>query len=144
MADPQPTDHVDLEARASRYLLRPKWFDIPTRSVFAQAFNPPKVTLEYPVRQTSVYRTEGCQEQEIWEIGDEYVTKPHPKHLPVLARADLTAKHILNRGLQIVPHPDPHPRHADIEGWPKEEEMEMILVYLASVATLIPRPIVQY
>lgn len=143
MPDPQPADQVAPEEQVSRYLLRPKWFDLPTRRVFAQAFNPPKSTPEYPVRQTSVYRTEGCQESEIWGIGDEHVTKPHPQHLPVLARADLTAKHILNRGLKIVPYPDPHPRHADIEEWPKEEEMEMILVYLASVATLIPRPIVQ-
>ena len=69
----------------------------------------------------------GCYEQEIWEIGDEYVTKLHRQRSPVLARADLRAKYILNRSLQIVPHPDPHPRHADIEGWPNDEEMEMII-----------------
>lgn len=143
MADPQPSAQVDPEEQISRYLLRPKLFDISTKTVFAQAFNPPRMAPECPVRQTSVYRTEGCHEQEIWEIGDEYVTKLHRQHFPVLARADLTAKHILNRSLQIVPHPDPHPRHADIEGWPSDEETEMILVYLASVATLTPRPIVQ-
>lgn len=141
MADPQPTDQVDSEEQTSRYLLSRRLFEVPTKKVFAQAFKPPKATSEYPVRQTSVYRTKGCQELEIWEIGDEYVTKLHPKRLPVLARADLTANHVLIRGLQIVPHPDPHPRHADIEGWPKDEEIEMILVHLASAATLVPRPI---
>jgi len=141
MADAQPSALVDPEEQISRYLLRPKLFDIPTATVFAQAFTPARVTPEFPVRQTSVYRTEGCQEQEIWEIGDEYVTKLHRQRFPVLARADLRANHILNRGLQIVPHPDPHPRHADIERWPNDEEMEMILVYLASQSTLISRPI---
>jgi hypothetical protein len=145
MADPQPSAQVNPEEQISRYLLRPKLFNIQDKIVYAQAFNPPKVTHERPVRQISVYRTEGCQEQEIWEIGDEYVTKLHRQQFPVLARADLTSKHILNSRLQIVPHPYPHPRHADIEGWPNnnDEENEVILVYLASVATLIPRPSAQ-
>lgn len=142
MADPEPSAQVDPEEQTSRYLLRSRLFDIPRKTVFAQAFYPAKATPEFPVRQTSVYRTEGCHEHEIWEIGDEYVTKLHRQHLPVLARADLSAMHFLNRSLQIVPHPDPHPRHADIEGWPNDEETEMIIAYLASHATLMPKLIV--
>lgn len=83
MADPEPTDQVDSEEPTSRYLLNSKWFDVSAKRVFAQAFKPPKATHEYPVRQTSVYRTKGCQELEIWEIGNEYVTKLHSKRLPV-------------------------------------------------------------
>ena len=141
MADPLPKDCVDPDERISRYLLRPKWFDLEKNCVFAQAFNPPKPTPEYPTRQTSVYRTQECPEPEIWKIGDRYVTGLHPQRLPVLARADLPASHILNAGLQIVPKPDPHPRHADIEGWPNEDEqVEMKLAYLSSNAMLIVKP----
>jgi hypothetical protein len=80
-------------------------------------------------------------EREIWDVGDEYVTRLHPEHLPVLGRGDLLAKDILGADLRIVPFPDPHPQHADIEGWPSEDEqLEMKLAYLSSKAKLIVRP----
>ena len=141
MADFLPEDWVDPDERISRYLLRPKWFSLELNCVFAQALKPPHPTPEYPNRQTSVYRTQALPEADIWRTGDQYVTELHPKRLPVLARADLPASHILSAGLQIVPHPNPHPRHADIEGWPNEDEqIEMKLAYLSSKATLIVRP----
>jgi len=141
VADSLSEDRVDPDERISRYLLRPKWFSLQLNRVFAQAFNPPRPTPEYPIRQTSIYRTEGLPEADIWNIGNQYVTNLHPKQLPVLARADLRASDILNNGLQLVPHPDPHPRHADIEGWPSEDEqIEMKLAYLSSKANLIVKP----
>lgn len=141
MADPLPKDCVDPDERISRYLLQRRLFDVEKNCVFAQAFKPPRTTPEYPVRQTSVYRTQGCSEPEVWKIGDKFVTELHARRLPVLARADLFASHILIAGLQIVPNPDPHPRHADIEGWPNEDEqIEMKLAYLSSKANLLVRP----
>ena len=141
MADSLPTDPVDPDERISRYLLRPKWFSIETQSVFAQAFNPTKATSENPIRQTSVYRTQSYSEPDIWKIGNEYVTKLHRQHAPVLARGDLSASHILDAALQIIPKPDPHPKHANIEGWPNDDEqIEMKLAYLASKAKLKVRP----
>jgi hypothetical protein len=95
----------------------------------------------YPVRQTSVYRTQGLTEVNIWQIGDDFVTKPHPKHLPVLGRADMSAGEIIAADLKIVPRPVPHPLHADIEGWPGEDEqVEIKLAYLSSKARLVTRP----
>ena len=131
---------VDPQDRISRYLLLQKSFDAKAQIVFAQAFKPPRPTKDFPVRQTSVYRTQGVGEGEIWELGDRYVTLLHPKHWPVLGRADVTAKDVSDADLTIVPHPDPHPRHADIEGWPsQDEEIEMKVTYLACKALLVIR-----
>ena len=131
---------VDPQDRISRYLLLQKSFDAKAQIVFAQAFKPPRPTKDFPVRQTSVYRTQGVGEGEIWELGDRYVTLLHPKHWPVLGRADVTAKDVSDADLTIVPHPDPHPRHADIEGWPsQDEEIEMKVTYLARKALLVIR-----
>jgi hypothetical protein len=131
---------VDPQDRISRYLLLQKSFDAKAQIVFAQAFKPPRPTKDFPLRQTSVYRTQGVGEGEIWELGDRYVTLLHPKHWPVLGRADLTAKDVSDADLTIVPHPNPHPRHADIEGWPsQDEEIEMKVTYLARKALLVIR-----
>jgi len=74
-------------------------------------------------------------------LGDDFVTKLHPKHWPILGRADLSAREVLAADLRIVPFPDPHPQHADIEGWPSEDEqVEMKLAYLSSRAKLVVRP----
>jgi hypothetical protein len=79
-------------------------------------------------------------EAEIWQVGEEFVTKLHPKHWPVLGRADISAGEVMAADLRIVPAPAPHPLHADIEGWPTEDEqVEMKLAYLSSKATLIVR-----
>jgi hypothetical protein len=132
---------VDPQERISRYLLMQKHFDARAQIIFAQAFKPPRPTEEFPIRQTSVYRTQGIDESEIWGIGAEYVTARHSKRWPVLGRADLTAKDVFDAGLLIVPNPDPHPRHADIEGWPgQEEEIEMKITYLARKALLVLKP----
>ncbi|NOT96535.1 MAG: hypothetical protein HOP00_09550 [Nitrospira sp.] len=136
MSDLFPQE-VDPQERISRYLLLAKSFDAKAQIVFAQAFKPPRPTTEFPVRQTSVYRTQGVGESEIWELGDQFVTQLHSKHWPVLGRADLTAKDVSDADLTIVPNPDPHPRHADIEGWPShDEEIEMKITYLARKALL--------
>lgn len=132
---------VDPQERISRYLLLQKHFDARAQIIFAQAFKPPRPTEEFPIRQTSVYRTQGINESEIWGIGAEYVTARHSKRWPVLGRADLTAKDVFDAGLLIVPNPDPHPRHADIERWPgQEEELEMKITYLARKALLVLKP----
>ena len=105
LAEPLPASQVSPEEHISRYLLRPKWFDVSKSCVFAQAFVPTRITPENQTRQTSVYRIDGCQEEEIWRIGEDCVTKLHRQKLPVLARADFSASHALSRDLQIAPHP---------------------------------------
>ena len=74
-------------------------------------------------------------------IGDEYVTKRHAHQLPVLGRADIQAQFILTEGLSIVPQPDPHPRHANIENWPdSDEQWQVKALALARKAQLLIKP----
>lgn len=49
---------------------------------------------------------------------------------------------VYNKNLHIVPHPSPHPRHANIVNWPNEESSEhrkAKAVLLAQQAKLIVR-----
>lgn len=121
MSDSLPQD-IDSQERITRYLTNPDWFNSKTFHISPQAFKPsqPKPP-ERPTRRTSVYRTEGCKELEIWTIGDEYVSKLHAQRLPITARADLSAKGITDEDLRIVPHPYPHYRHGNIEMWPEDD-----------------------
>jgi hypothetical protein len=133
---------VDPEERITRYLTNQGWFNTKTNHVSPQAFKPssPKPPIR-PVRQTSVYRIQGCEDLEVWEIGDENVTKRHAQQLPVLGRADLHAQIILDEDLFIVPRPHPHPRHADIENWPEDDVQRQIkALALARKAQLLVRP----
>lgn len=73
---------------------------------------------------------------EIWVIGEEYVA---PKRgLPILARADLNVEDINPASqVSINPEPTPHPRHADIVGWPSEKsEQKLIASELALASKL--------
>lgn len=83
----------------------------------------------------SVYRVSGLTEPEIWEIGDIHVAEP--QHKTALGRGELVAKAISQQGLEIVPETNPHPRHADVIGWPAEKDARLeIAQALARVATL--------
>ena len=121
MSDSLPQE-VDSQERITRYLTNPDWFNSNTDHISPQAFKPapPKPTIR-PTRRTSVYRTVSCQEEEIWMIGDEYVTKRHAQQLPVLGRADVSAQAIVDESLLVVSQPHPHYRHANIEMWPEDE-----------------------
>lgn len=129
-----PSD-IDPRERLSRFILTKRHIKPATSRVSPQAFIPSTRTAE-----TSVYRTERCAEQAIWEIGDNYVTALHPSHKPVIGRADLIAQVVFTQQLRVVSSPVPHPRHANIIGWPVErEKILMIATELADKATLIIR-----
>lgn len=121
MQDSLPQD-VDSRERITRYLTNPDWYNAKTDHVTPQAFKPasPKPPVR-PIRRTSVYRTEGCQEHDVWLIGDECVSKLHSQRLPILGRADISALAITEEDLLILPQPHPHYRHANIEMWPEDE-----------------------
>lgn len=117
-----PPQEVDPQERITRYMTNPDWFNAKTDHVSPQAFKPapPKPPIR-PTRRTSVYRTGGCQEHEIWTIGDEYVSKRHAQQSPVLGRADISAQAITDEDLLVVPDPHPHYRHGNIEMWPEDD-----------------------
>lgn len=127
---------IDPCERLSRFILKKDYIKRAKNRVSPQAFVPSPRT-----RETSVYRTERCAEQTIWEIGDTYVTALHPEHKPVLGRGDLIAQEVFNHQIRVVSSPHPHPRHANIVGWPAEpEKILMIATELADRATLVIRP----
>jgi len=75
---------------------------------------------------------------EIWTIGETYVTASRADGLRVLARADIQAEIILNEDLLVDPTPIPHPRHADIVNWSDKPEHRL---EQASALALKAKPI---
>lgn len=132
---------VDSGERITRYLTNQDWFNAKTNHISPQAFKPASLKPpDRPVRRTSVYRTGGCSDTEVWMIGDECVTKQLERKLPVLGRADVPAQTILDEDLTIVPQPYPHPRHASIESWPENDEQRQVkALALARKAQLLVR-----
>lgn len=84
----------------------------------------------------STYRTKGLDELDIWNIAKKYVTNLRSDHPDVKARADITALFYRQSGLRVVPKPDPHPRHVNIEGWPEEDARLELRIKLANNAEL--------
>ena len=136
-----PVDSVVPQERISRFILKAKYFDAEQNWISPENFMPRKPKREGEVFETSVYRTAGLEDLPIWVIGDNYVTPfLRPSPLPGLARADLQAEMISLANLLIVPHPDPHPLHANIRAWPNSpEERKMKAQLLAQRAVLVPR-----
>jgi hypothetical protein len=145
MLDILPTLEVDHAERITRFLVQEKWFNPRTRHISPQAFSPKKPTPPATVFKTSVYRTQECADHEIWQIGENCVTKARKDGQRVLARADLKANDILSKaGLLIQPSPTPHPRHADIINWPDSREKQLdkmnVLAELAELQLLPSAP----
>lgn len=69
-------------------------------------------------KKLSVYRIQGLDESEVWAIGDTFVASVQGK--PLIARADILAEDVIGVSLSVTPEPAPHPRHADITGWPDD------------------------
>lgn len=86
-------------------------------------------------RETSVYRISGLNDTEIWDIGNNFVSKL--RSIPLLGRADILTSKVLNKGLKVKPAPEPHPRHANITDWPeKSSEQKLVAIELADMAQL--------
>jgi hypothetical protein len=105
---------------------------VKTGRVSLAAFMPPTKTLD-----VSVYRTSGCGERKIWLLGDLFVAAKRKDNRGILARADLASQLIFNEGLDIIPRPSPHPRHANVTNWPSDKPQQKIkAMALAIGATL--------
>lgn len=61
-------------------------------------------------RQTSVFRTSGISDGDIWSLGDRHIQKQ------ILGRGDIVASKVTDKGLEVVPDDNPE-RHANILGW---------------------------
>jgi len=80
--------------------------------------------------ETSVFRTSGITESEIWNIGDREVSIRRSK--PILGRADIRTNDVISKDLKVVPS-EPPVRHANIIGWSDERsKQKMIATELAA------------
>lgn len=84
----------------------------------------------------SVYRTVNLSSEDIWQIGMTYVAEK--RGMPLLGRAELIAYDVIAQGLYVKPDPVPHPRHANISGFPIDNsaKIRMIAIELAARSTL--------
>jgi len=123
------SDKVSDQEPISRFLFSKREFTESTARIGTGVFLPPKNSLH-----RSVYRTINCSEEKIWWLASKYVASTKP----VLARANIMAKHITGIGLEIKPDFIPHPRHANITNWPGgKSERKMKAVELANRASLV-------
>jgi len=82
----------------------------------------------------SVYRTLGMAKADIVDLGARFVAGPE---LPLKGHCSLTAQDLFVKGLDVVPAPDPHERHANVCGWTADPENRIIAKKLADKATLV-------
>ena len=142
MPEPLPYPDVRPDEQIIRYLLNRRWFNPRTGYISGQAFKPRTPKTQGMPFATSVYRIDGCMPDEIWSIGDNFVTNRHRDKLPVLGTAGLRAQKVFAEDLQVEPSSDDHARHAEIVRWPEEREKRLAKEnQLAVEAQLVVRPI---
>jgi hypothetical protein len=90
-----------------------------------------------PDLRLSVFRIDGLQLEEIWEIGQREVIDAmcQPKRLHGIA--DVKVSTVQKNDLEVEPDNIP-PRHANIIGWPEEKAQRMLIAQeLAAEAKLV-------
>ena len=91
----------------------------------------PKAFLPDPHMETSVFRTSGFSDPDIWRIGNKI------RPTPAVARADVLASDVFDAKLTVVPETSEYENHAIITGWPNEKhERLMRATLLADAAKL--------
>jgi hypothetical protein len=118
---------VDPSETLSRFILQSNWYRTSDNTVKYAAFMPnPKDN------KTSVFRTSGVSNDDIWNIGDREVSARLGK--PILGRADIYASNVTERDLEVIPS-EPPEKHANITSWPQEaSKQKVIAIELASEA----------
>lgn len=85
----------------------------------------------------SVYRIDGLQIEEIWEIGQREVIDAMGQPKILYGIADVKVSTVQENNLKVEPDDRP-PRHANIIGWPEEKEKQKIIAQeLAAGAKLV-------
>lgn len=125
----QATDETD---GVSRFIFDRKHFAPENHRVKPRALEP-----GHADNMTSVYRTGGLQEGDIWQLSIAYVEPDRGK--PTLARADLRVSAITRLNLRVIADNTP-PRHANIADWPTDRSEAMLrAIQLAATAILVVR-----
>jgi hypothetical protein len=117
---------VDPAEPITRYIFSSSHFSTQNNRVKHNAFMPSS-------GETSVFRTGGLAEPEIWAIGQGISTQ---RGQQLHARGDLLTGDVLSLSLTVEPS-EPPPRHANITGWPHEKDLiKLRAMELAEKATL--------
>jgi hypothetical protein len=128
----QPADDQCCE-QTSRFIDQDGHFTASKLRVKPRAYQPARRD-----NQVSVICADGLNDNASWRTGDLHVAPLRAR--PVLARADLNAKHIRSTGLSVV-RDDVFPRHANITGWPSaKHEWKSLAQELAAAARLVVKP----
>jgi len=115
-----PIDSLEI---LSRFILQTNWFSSSKNRVKYAAFIPNRNG------ETSVFRTSGITNDEIWNIGDREVSIKRNKL--ILGRADIRTINVMSKDLEVV-RSEPPVRHANIIGWPDEwSKQKLIAIELA-------------
>lgn len=97
----------------------------------------PKYSALIPPRSRgdmSVCRASGLSDAQIRAIGTEHVERP----LQALkGYCVLSAQHFRAEHLDVVAAPHPFPSHANVVGWPPDEDARLIAKRLADLAWLV-------
>lgn len=120
---------VKSEELLSRYILEKTKYRASDMTVKHSAFMPARNG------ETSVYRINDLNDDNVWNIGRKFVANPQSK--PLIGRADIFASNVFKHELTIKPAPAVHLLHANITGWPVESmRIRMIAVELARESQL--------
>ncbi len=123
---------IDLSEILSRFILQRNWYRSSNNTVKYAAFMPNPKNGE-----TSVFRTTGISDEEIWLIGEREVATRRGKS--IAGRADIEAAVVISLSLRVVPS-EPPERHANITGWPDERSAQkLIAIKLAEKARFIKK-----
>lgn len=124
---------VGPEEPTVKFLFDESHFNPEKKVVHQAAFKPSKNT-----KNISVYRTQDLQVAETFEIGRQYVTELLADKKPILAGACLQARVYYEQKLNFDPDGKPHPRHANVIGWPWDQDVQRALrIALARQAQLL-------
>ena len=125
---------VEEDEPLARFMTSSSWFARTTRRVKHNAFLPA------PDDDTSVFRARDLPPEALWKIGEEAMPDVG-FHGAGIVKASLVRKATLD-----VIAGEPPPRHANIRGWPKNDDPELqkaarkkIAMSVAEEALFVPR-----
>ena len=121
-------ERVSDDESLCRFIFSDKNFSSLNKKVKHHAFAPKD-------NEVSVFRTASLEQVDIWGSGQLYAggVRGSPR-----ARADLFARTVRQARLDVVSASTPHPRHANIVGWPTDKEARHLAkMELANASTLV-------
>ena len=111
----------------TRFIFSKKHFSIENRTVKYGAFLPPPNSADL-----SVFFTSSLTNNEVWQIGREYVQTEERK---LKARADLSVENVYAINLKVIPDTQPHELHANITPFPLDKRERTALARKLAVVS---------